>query len=203
MRWRRNWCPIGSLRPSIPNFTSARINDIRTRVVGCHPVKRRSFHHKNVSQTPSTTETLSAAHQQIEVEQKCDKRRKRRNNASVWRDNSSIPDNNDNKDESSNIIYEERDNRRVSDLEHLIQHFKDKAHYKASNYQCSINTCQEKVDISEDMMKAEREDGRQEMHCLEEYLAETRKNSSDIVSEASCYARRQISEMENKVYIKF
>ena len=40
------------------------------------------------------------------------------------------------------------------------------------------------------------------MHCLEETLAETRKNSGETVAETRCDALRQISEMEDKVYAK-
>ena len=40
------------------------------------------------------------------------------------------------------------------------------------------------------------------MHCLEEYLAETRKKSADTVAETMCDARRQIAEMRDKVYEK-
>ena len=49
-------------------------------------------------------------------------------------------------------------------------------------------------------MEAEREDGRQKMHFLEEELTETRKKSAETVAETRCDACRQISEMEDKVY---
>ena len=55
------------------------------------------------------------------------------------------------------MIYEERYNRIVADLEHQIQHFKANAYYKVSNDQHSVNTRQEKVDILEEMLEAERE----------------------------------------------
>ena len=56
----------------------------------------------------------------------------------------------------------------MADLEHQIQHLKSKAIYKASNGQRSINTYQEMVDILEEAMEAEREDGLKKMYCLEE-----------------------------------
>ena len=142
-----------------------------------------------------TTETSTEAQHNIEVEQKCAERRK-------WRDNASITDNNDDKDERANIIYEDRDKRRVADLEHQNQHFKLKAYYKASNEQRSINNRQEKVYILEYMLEAEREDGQQKMHCLKEELDETRKKSSETEAEKRCDELRQIYETEEKVYAK-
>ena len=59
----------------------------------------------------TTTEILAAACQKIEVEQKCVKRRKRRENVS-------IPDNNDDKDKSTNIVAKDRDKMIVADMEH-------------------------------------------------------------------------------------
>ena len=53
-------------------------------------------------------------------------------------------------------------------LEHHIQHLKDKEYQKASNDQRYINTHQEKVDILEDMMEAELDNRRKNMHCLED-----------------------------------
>ena len=64
-------------------------------------------------------------------------------------------------------------------LEHHIQSSKSKAYYKASNYQRSINTRQEKVDILGDIMEAEHEYGWQKMHFLEEELSYTSNNSSE------------------------
>ena len=151
----------------------------------------------------STTETSAAVLQKTEVEHNCVEKRKRRKNESIWHENASIPDKNDNKDKRTNIISEERDNRRVADMEHQIQHFKAKAYCKASNNQRYIKTHQEKFDILEEMMEAEREDGRQKMHFLEEELAETRKKSSETVAETRCDAWHQIYEMEDKVYAKF
>ena len=88
-------------------------------------------------------------------------------------------------------------------MEHHIQHFKSKAYYKASNDQRSINTCKEKVERFEEMMEAEREDGRKKMHCLEEELADTRKKSDESVTEMRCDARHQIGEMGDKLYVKY
>ena len=79
----------------------------------------------------ATIETLSAARQKIEVEKKCVKQRKQRENASVWQNNASILDMNDDKDERDKIIYEDRDNRSVADMDHHVQHFKAKAYYQA------------------------------------------------------------------------
>ena len=107
----------------------------------------------------------------MEVKHKCVEQRKRR-------DNASIPDTNDGKDERAKIIAEERDNRRVEYLEHHIQNFKSKAYYRASNDQRSINIHQEKVDILEEMMDAEREEGRKKMHCMEDELDKKRKKSA-------------------------
>ena len=84
------------------------------------------------------------------------------------------------------IITDQKDQRRMADLEHNIQHYKAKVYYEASNDQSSINTCQERVDILEEMMKDEREDGRQKIHCREEEFTETRKNSSETVSQMRC-----------------
>ena len=53
------------------------------------------------------------------------------------------------------------------------------------------------------MMEAEREDGQNKIHCLEEELAETRNNSAERVVETSFDVRYQITEMEDKVYAKF
>ena len=86
------------------------------------------------------------------MEQKCVERIKQRDNASIWRDNSSITGKNDDKDERAKIIDEKRDKSRVVDMEHQIKQFKSNAYYKESNDQRSINACQEKVDILEDMM---------------------------------------------------
>ena len=61
-------------------------------------------------------------------------------------------------------------------MEHHIQNFKAKAYYKAPNDQCSINTYQEKVDILEETMDAERENGQQKMYYLEEELSEIGMN---------------------------
>ena len=41
------------------------------------------------------------------------------------------------------------------------------------------------------------------MHCLEDYLAETRKKSAETVAEARYDFHRQISKIEDKVYLKF
>ena len=51
-------------------------------------------------------------------------------------------------------------------------------------------------------MEAGHEDGRNKMHCMEEDLAETRNKSDETVENTRCYSRRQISEMEDKVYAK-
>ena len=59
----------------------------------------------------------------------------------------------------------------MADLGRHIQHFKAKAYYKSSNYQRSIKAHQEKVYISEEIMEAEREDGRQNIHFLAEELS--------------------------------
>ena len=77
-------------------------------------------------------------------------------------------------------------------MEHQIQHFKTKAQYKVSNDQHYINTCQGKVDILEEMMEAEREDGQKKIHCLEEQLAETRKKSAETVADTRWDSRQQI-----------
>ena len=61
------------------------------------------------------------------MEQKCVYLRKRCENASVRCEDSSIPDKKDDKEKRDNIIAEERDKRRVEDMEHQIQHFKTKA----------------------------------------------------------------------------
>ena len=76
------------------------------------------------------------------MEHKCVDQRKRRENAFYQRDNASIPENNYDKDKMAKIIAEDRDKSRVADLEHQIQHFKDKAYYKSSNDQRYINTNQ-------------------------------------------------------------
>ena len=47
----------------------------------------------------------------------------------------------------------------MADLEHKIQQFKAKAYYKSSNDQRYINTLQEKVEILEEIIEAENEDG--------------------------------------------
>ena len=88
-------------------------------------------------------------------------------------------------------------------MEHQLQHFKSKVYYNTSNYQHSINTHQEKVDIFEEVIEAEREDGRQNMHCLKEELDDTSKKSDEILVETRCDSICQISEMEEKVYAKF
>ena len=51
-------------------------------------------------------------------------------------------------------------------------------------------------------MEAECEYRQQNMHCLEEELAETSKKSSETVSETRCDACRQIAEIKKKVYAK-
>ena len=112
-------------------FTSAVIVTRSNSRLGRFPGKKKRCQQKNVSQTSSITETSAAARQKIEVEQKCVERKKRHKNASVRCENASIPDKNDNKDERANIVAEERDKRRVVDLEHHIQQFKSKAYYKA------------------------------------------------------------------------
>ena len=99
------------------------------------------------------------------------------------RDNVSIPDKNDEQEERSSIIAEERDKRRVADLDHQIQHSKSKAYYKASSDQHSINTCQRKVCILEEMMEAEGEYGQKNMHSLKYELDETKKKSSETVAD--------------------
>ena len=88
-------------------------------------------------------------------------------------------------------------------MEHQIQHFKAKAYYKSWNDQRSINNHQEIFDILENMMEVEREDGRKNMHFIEEELTETRKKSAETVADTRCDARIQISEIEDKVYAKF
>ena len=50
------------------------------------------------------------------------------------------------------------------------------------------------------MVEAEREYGRQKMHWLEGGLDDTRNNSYETVVDTRCDARRQIAEMEYKVY---
>ena len=80
-------------------------------------------------------------------------------------------------------------------LEHQIQHFKYKAYYKASNYQSSINTCQEKVDILVDIMEAEREDGQKNMYFMYEELYETINNSDETFAEMSWDTYDQIAEI--------
>ena len=40
------------------------------------------------------------------------------------------------------------------------------------------------------------------MHCLQEQLVDTKKKSSDTVADKRCDDRRQITEMEDKVYAK-
>ena len=87
-------------------------------------------------------------------------------------------------------------------MEHHIQHLKYKAYQKASNDQRYINTHQEKVDILEEMMEAELDYRRKNMNCLEEKLAETRKKSDKTVAETRCDDCHQITEMEDKVYVK-
>ena len=86
-------------------------------------------------------------------------------------------------------------------MEHHIQNFKAKAYYKAPNDQCSINTCQEKVDILEETMDAERENGQQKMHYLEEELSEIGMKSTDTFSETRFDACRQMDEMEDTVSV--
>ena len=108
-------------------FTSTRIMTRSTSGLGLFPGKNKSCQRNNVSQTSVTTETSAEAFQRIKVEQKCVKQRKRRGNAYVLCDNESIPDKNDKKGERDNIVSEERDKRRVADLEHHLQHFKAKA----------------------------------------------------------------------------
>ena len=115
-------------------FTSAGIMTRRTSGLGHRPGKKKSCQQKNIYQKSATTETSTAACQKIEVEQKCVEQRKICKNASAWRDNASIPENNDNKDERSKIIADDRDKRVVAYLEHQIQHLKSKANYKASYY---------------------------------------------------------------------
>ena len=51
-------------------------------------------------------------------------------------------------------------------------------------------------------MEAGHKDGRHKIHCMEEDLAETRNKSYETVENTRCYSRRQISEMEDKVYAK-
>ena len=119
----------------------------RTGRLGCHPGKRKSFHKKKVYTTSATSENLEAARHKIEVEQKCTKCKKQRENAFV-------PDKKDNKDKRANIIAEDTLKRIVADMEHQIQHFKAKAYYKTSNYHHYIDTRQEKVDILEEVMEA-------------------------------------------------
>ena len=89
------------------------------------------------------------------------------------------------------------------DLVLQIYHSTIKAYYKASNEKRYINTCQENVDILEEIMEAEREDGLHKMHFPEEELSETRKKSPDTVELTRSNARRQITEMEDKVCEKF
>ena len=131
----------------------------RTSVLGHISGKNKRFHQKNISQTSATTETLAEARQKIEVEQKCVEKRKRRDNSSVWRENLSILDNNDDKDEGSNIVDEKIDKIIVADMYHQIQHLKSKVYYKPYNEQNSINILHKKVDILEEVMDAEHEDG--------------------------------------------
>ena len=52
-------------------------------------------------------------------------------------------------------------------------------------------------------MEAEREYGWQNMHCLEDELAETRKKPDETVAETRFDSRRHIHEMEDKVYVIF
>ena len=52
-------------------------------------------------------------------------------------------------------------------------------------------------------MEAEREDGRQNMHCLEKDLDEKRKKLDETVAYIRCDACHQIAEMEDRVYSKF
>ena len=78
-------------------------------------------------------------------------------------------------------------------MEHQIQHSKSKACYNTSNDQRSINTCQEKFDILEEMMEADHEDRRHKMYFMEEELAKTRNNPYETVAETRCDARRQIA----------
>ena len=52
-------------------------------------------------------------------------------------------------------------------------------------------------------MEDEREDGQKKMHYLKEELAKTKKNSNETVTETSCDERRQIAEMEDKLYENF
>ena len=40
------------------------------------------------------------------------------------------------------------------------------------------------------------------MHCLKKDFYETREKSDETMAETRCYARRQISEMEDKMYAK-
>ena len=46
-------------------------------------------------------------------------------------------------------------------------------------------------------MVSESKDGRQNMHCMEEDLSDTSKNSSETLTETRC------DEMEDHVYVKF
>ena len=104
--------------------------------------KKKICQKKNFSQTSATTETLATDWHNIEVEYKCIERRKWCDNSSVKRKNAFIPDNNDDNDDRAKIFSEEIDKSIVAYLEPHIQHFKDKAYYKASNNQRSINTFQ-------------------------------------------------------------
>ena len=54
----------------------------------------------------------------------------------------------------------------------------------------------------EEVMEVECEYWQQKMHFLEEELAETRNKLYETVAETRCYAGLQISEMEQKVYVK-
>ena len=183
-------------------FVAARITTKRTYGMGHSLVKMKSLHRKKVYLMSYTAERLMAALQNISVEQKYIDRRKQLENSSVRRKNESVPDMKDDKDKRASIIAKEIFNRRVSDMEHQLQHFKSKVYYNTSNYQHSINTHQEKVDIFEEVIEAEREDGRQNMHCMKEELDDTSKKSDEILVETRCDSICQISEMEEKVYAK-
>ena len=147
-------------------FNSAGFITRRTIGMVHRPGKKKSCQKNNVFQISDTTEILEAACQKIEVEHKCIMWRKIHNNSSIRRENASIPDKNYNKDKRAKIIAEEIDKSIVAYLEYRIQHFKSKAYYKASNDQHSINNRQEKFDILEEMMEAEREYRCQKIHFL-------------------------------------
>ena len=70
-------------------------------------------------------------------------------NAFIRRENVSILDKNEDKDERARIVSKKRYKSRVADLENKIQHFKAKAYYNQPNDQRYINTGQEKFDVLE------------------------------------------------------